>query len=49
MFRLIRRQMQRGEIPFLHVMRENTAAHALYARMGFRDHAVTAMRVVSRN
>ena len=47
MLKLVRRQMQRGETPFLHVMRANTGAHALYARMGFRDFRETVVRVVS--
>jgi ribosomal protein S18 acetylase RimI-like enzyme len=48
MLELLRRQMQRGEQPFLHVMGDNTHARALYARMGFRDHRETVVRVVSR-
>jgi predicted GNAT family acetyltransferase len=47
MFKLIRRQMQRGETPFLHVMRSNTGAHFLYERMGFRDYRESVVRVVS--
>jgi ribosomal protein S18 acetylase RimI-like enzyme len=46
--KLVRRQMQRGEIPFLHVMRENARARALYARMGFRDYRESVVRVVTR-
>jgi predicted GNAT family acetyltransferase len=45
--KLIARQVARGETPFLHVMRENAAAHALYERMGFRDYRETVVRVVS--
>lgn len=45
---LLRRQLARGETPFLHVMQDNHAAHGLYQRMGFRDHALTVVRVVSR-
>jgi Predicted acetyltransferase len=45
---LIERQTARGETPFLHVMRENTAAHAFYERMGFRDWSENVVRVVSR-
>jgi ribosomal protein S18 acetylase RimI-like enzyme len=45
---LIGRQMQRGELPFLHVMRENTGAHAAYLRMGFLDQRETPVRVVAR-
>lgn len=48
MLKLIRREMMRGETPFLHVMRDNAGARALYARMGFRDHQETVVRVVSR-
>jgi GNAT superfamily N-acetyltransferase len=46
---LIRRQLQRGEIPFLHVMRDNVGAHGLYARMGFRDNRESVVRVVIPN
>lgn len=48
MLRLIRRQLQRGETPFLHVMRANTHAHALYERMGFETRSESVVRVVSR-
>jgi predicted GNAT family acetyltransferase len=47
MLKLLRRQVQRGETPFLHVMRANEGAHALYQRMGFVDHRETTVRVVS--
>jgi ribosomal protein S18 acetylase RimI-like enzyme len=49
MLKLIRRQLERGETPFLHVMRANEAAHALYLRMGFRDWRETVVRVVARS
>ena len=45
---LICRQLQRGETPFLHVMRDNATAHQLYLRMGFSDYCATVIRVVSR-
>ena len=48
MSKLIRRQMQRQETPFLHVMRANRTAHGLYERMGFRDYRESVVRVVSR-
>jgi GNAT superfamily N-acetyltransferase len=48
MLKLIRREMQRGETPVLHVMRDNPTARRLYERMGFRNHAETVVRVVSR-
>jgi len=47
MLKLIRRQLLRGETPFLHVMRTNEAAHGLYLRMGFRDYCETVVRVVT--
>lgn len=47
MLKLIRRQLQRGETPCLHVASGNTGAHGLYLRMGFRDHLETAVRVVA--
>ncbi len=48
MSRLVHRQMARGEVPFLHVMRANEAAHQLYLRMGFEDYLETVVRVVER-
>ncbi len=48
MHRLIRLQLARGQTPFLHVMKGNDAARALYARMGFRHHGDIAVRVMSR-
>lgn len=46
---LIRRQLQRGETPFLHVMRDNAHAHRLYLQMGFEDDRETVVRVVVLN
>jgi len=49
MNKLVQRQVTRGETPFLHVMCSNEAAHALYQRMGFRDHRdPVTVRVLSR-
>ena len=45
--KLVHRQMGRGEIPFLHVMRANVGAHQLYLRMGFGDYLESVVRVVS--
>jgi GNAT superfamily N-acetyltransferase len=45
--KLIRRQLRRGDTPFLHVMRSNEA-HALYLRMGFADYRETVVRVIER-
>jgi GNAT superfamily N-acetyltransferase len=44
--KLLGNQLQRAETPFLHVMRGNTLAHDLYARMGFRDYRESVVRVV---
>ena len=44
---LIRRQMQRGETPFLHVMRHNAGAVRLYERMGFSIVKESIVRVIS--
>lgn len=46
--KLVRRQMERGQLPFLHVMRDNVHAREVYARMGFRLHQEIPLRVVSR-
>lgn len=48
MNRLLRTQIGRGQIPFLHVMADNSHARALYERMGFRHCQRLACRVVSR-
>lgn len=45
---LMRRELARGEQPFLHVMSGNTAARTLYERMGFRTHAEVPVRILSR-
>jgi ribosomal protein S18 acetylase RimI-like enzyme len=47
--KLVRRQIQRGKTPFLHVARSNAAARALYAKLGFRDYLETVVRIVSRS
>jgi predicted GNAT family acetyltransferase len=47
MLKLARRQLGRGETPFLHVMSNNQRAHQLYLDLGFRDYKETAVRVVA--
>jgi ribosomal protein S18 acetylase RimI-like enzyme len=47
MLELVRRAMQRGETPFLYVMRHNETAHGLYQRMGFSDRRECPVRVIS--
>lgn len=49
MFELIRRQTARGELPFLHVMRDNSRARAMYARMGFSEYRESVVRIVCRS
>ena len=46
--KLVRRQMQRGKRPFLHVMSHNVSARALYEKLGFRNYRETVVRVVAR-
>jgi len=45
----LRRELARGETPFLHVMRDNLGARDLYRRMGFREHCEMPVRVLSRS
>jgi GNAT superfamily N-acetyltransferase len=45
--KLVRREMLRGEIPFLHVMHDNHGARRLYQRLGFGDQQQAVLRVVS--
>ena len=47
MLKLVRRQLARGETPFLHVMRDNTKARELYERMGFRVYRESVVRVIA--
>jgi len=44
--KLIRRELARGETPFLHVMSGNAAARALYRAMGFVDYKTSVVRVI---
>jgi GNAT superfamily N-acetyltransferase len=46
--RLVRMQLARGQLPFLHVMSDNHSARRLYERMGFRHHRGLPVRVISR-
>lgn len=45
---LLRRELQRNELPFLHVMKHNVSAHGMYEKMGFSDHQEQVIRVLSR-
>ncbi len=45
--KLVRRQMQRGETPFLHVMHGNGGARRRYERMGFSNWRETVVRVIA--
>lgn len=44
---LVNRHQARGETSFLHVMSANAGAHAMYARMGFRDYREVTVRAVA--
>jgi ribosomal protein S18 acetylase RimI-like enzyme len=46
---LLRRQLQRGELPFLRVMRDNDEVRRFYRRMGFRDYSESVARVFWRS
>jgi GNAT superfamily N-acetyltransferase len=48
MAKLIKREVERGEIPFLHVMSANALARGLYKRMGFYDYLESPVRVIRR-
>lgn len=43
---VIRRMLERGETPFLHVVHDNTA-RPFYERLGFRDYHEIPVRIVS--
>lgn len=45
---LVRRQLARGQVPFLHVMHGNDNARRIYERAGFRFHSDMVVRVVTR-
>jgi predicted GNAT family acetyltransferase len=45
--KIVRRQLARGERPFLHVMQGNKVARDLYERLGFRVLRESALRVIS--
>ena len=45
--KLVRRQLQRGQTPFLHVMSANSTARALYESLGFRNYLETVVRVIT--
>jgi ribosomal protein S18 acetylase RimI-like enzyme len=46
--KLVLRQMQRGETPFLHVLSHNAPARSLYEKLGFRNYLETVVRVLRR-
>lgn len=45
--KLLRREMRRGETPFLHVMSANENARRLYRRLGFTEVRESVVRVVA--
>ena len=45
---LVRRQLARRQVPFLHVMHGNDNARRIYERAGFKRHSDMVVRVVTR-
>ena len=45
---IVRRQLLRGETPFLHAMATNETARAMYRRLGFGERLETPIRVLRR-
>jgi GNAT superfamily N-acetyltransferase len=43
---VMRRELGRGQVPFLHVMSANATARRLYERLGFRVHHEQVVRVI---
>lgn len=48
MDKLIKVELDRGQIPFLHVMSANTLARGLYNRIGFFEYLESPVRVIRR-
>jgi predicted GNAT family acetyltransferase len=48
MSELMRRMIDRGEIPMLHVLESNKRAIALYRRLGFTDRATLRVLVLAK-
>lgn len=45
---VVRSQLERGQQPFLHVMKANEGARALYRSMGFAQRSEQAVRVITK-
>ena len=45
---VVRKQLARGQVPFLHVMKANEGARAIYRKMGFAERAEMAVRVIAK-
>ncbi|MEJ6020701.1 GNAT family N-acetyltransferase [Ramlibacter sp. PS4R-6] len=45
---VVRDQLARGQVPFLHVMKANESARALYRKMGFAERLEQPVRVVTK-
>jgi ribosomal protein S18 acetylase RimI-like enzyme len=45
---VVRKQLERGQTPFLHVMKANESARALYRKMGFVERIEQTVRVISK-
>jgi GNAT superfamily N-acetyltransferase len=45
---IVRKQLQRGIVPFLHVNETNARARSLYARLGFTDRAILPLWLLKK-
>jgi ribosomal protein S18 acetylase RimI-like enzyme len=45
---VVRRMLQRGELPFLHVRADNAVARRMYRKLGFQEVLETPIRVIRR-
>jgi ribosomal protein S18 acetylase RimI-like enzyme len=45
---VVRRMLQRGELPFLHARADNDVARHMYRKLGFREVLDTPMRIIRR-
>lgn len=47
-YEVVRRMLERGESPYLHVRSDNAVARSMYRKLGFREVLETPIRVIQR-